>query len=272
MKRIEDVTYWRDRKLQGVESCRVVGSAHVFPKHAHDGVYAVGLMEEGGSYLMGTDKDGGFVAPGDIALINPGQVHSGVPIREKRATYRMLYVDIRLMRDAATDLCRREGVLPEFTTPVNRNPVLKRMIENLTVLIPGEGGCLEKESLLFETLTGILEMYGSVGKPAGNPGRGRNVVRRAREFLSEDLDQRVSLEAVAGAVGLSRYHFLRVFKRETGLPPHVFRTIRRIEAAKQLLKKGMPVSMAALETGFTDQSHFSNKFKQFTGATPRQYI
>lgn len=272
MKRIENVTYWRDKEIAGLETCRVVRSAHVFPKHAHDGVYAIGLMEEGGSYLLGPEEDGGFVAPGDMALINPGQVHSGVPAGEKRSTYRMLYVDISLMQDAASELCRKEGTVPEFRSSINRDPALKRMLETVTRLIAGDAGRLEKESRLIEALSKLVATYGGVGKPAGNPGHGRRFVSRAREFLAEELDRRVSLEEVAGEVGLSRYHFLRVFKQETGLPPHVFRTLCRIETAKVLLRKGMPLSQVSLETGFTDQSHFTNKFRQFTGATPRQYI
>ena len=94
----------------------------------------------------------------------------------------------------------------------------------------------------------------------------------AKEFLSANLEARLSLEEVAAAVGLSRYHFLRIFKQETGLPPHLYRVQRRIDAAQQLLKKGVPFSEVALATGFTDQSHFTNKFRQFIGATPSQYL
>ena len=97
-------------------------------------------------------------------------------------------------------------------------------------------------------------------------------MRQAKEFLSENLDAKLSLAEVAAAVGLSRYHFLRVFKQETGLPPHAFRTQRRIDSAQRLLKRGLPFSQVALSTGFTDQSHFTNKFRQFIGATPKQYL
>ena len=45
---------------------------------------------------------------------------------------------------------------------------------------------------------------------------------------------------MARSVGLSRYHFLRTFKRETGLSPHMYRTLKRVEAARKLLLSGMP--------------------------------
>jgi AraC-like DNA-binding protein len=63
-----------------------------------------------------------------------------------------------------------------------------------------------------------------------------------------------------------------VFKRETGLPPHLFRTLRRIDRGKQLLRDGLPLAQAALAVGFSDQSHFTNTFRKYTGATPGQYL
>jgi AraC-like DNA-binding protein len=44
-----------------------------------------------------------------------------------------------------------------------------------------------------------------------------------------------------------------------------------VDLGKRLLAEGMPVSQAALETGFSDQSHFTRVFRQYTGATPGQY-
>jgi AraC-like DNA-binding protein len=92
------------------------------------------------------------------------------------------------------------------------------------------------------------------------------------EFLAEEFDRKISLEEVARVCGLSRYHFLRVFKQETGLPPHLFRTLRRIDRAKELLRSGVCVAQTALMVGFSDQSHFSNTFRKYTGATPGQYL
>ena len=71
--------------------------------------------------------------------------------------------------------------------------------------------------------------------------------------------------------GLSRYHFLRAFRRETGVTPHAYLTGRRIAAAKALLAGDQPLSEVALACGFYDQSHFSRSFKGCTGLTPGQY-
>jgi len=64
---------------------------------------------------------------------------------------------------------------------------------------------------------------------------------------------------------------LRQFKRQTGVPPHVFRTQRRVEHARVLILQGRPLAEVAQATGFTDQSHFTNTFKLYTGVTPGRY-
>lgn len=268
---IENITYWRDAALGGVESCQVRNSRHNFPKHVHDSVYAVGLMEKGGSYSLGPGRDDGFVGPGDIALINPGQVHSGVPAPDVAVTYRMLYFDIDWMRDTARDLDAGKGSLPEFTTVVINDTVLWQKLNRACICLSSQTGDLEKESLLFDALSELLSRWAGVKRAKGLAHNHPRAVRQAKAFLMANLDQKITLEQLALAVGVSRYHLLRIFKQHTGLSPHQYRTQRRVDLAKTLLRQGVPFSQVALETGFVDQSHFTNKFKQFTAATPSQY-
>jgi AraC family transcriptional regulator len=72
---------------------------------------------------------------------------------------------------------------------------------------------------------------------------------------------------------LSVYHFARQFKAATGLPPHQYLILRRIERAKLLLQTGGGFSLAevAARAGFSDQSRFSHHFKRLVGVTPGQF-
>jgi len=272
MKAVENVQYWRAPDLDGLETCQVRKSRHAFPRHSHEGIYAIGLMKEGRSYCLGPEKGNSLVAPGEIALINPGQIHSGVPPRDIHITYHMLYVKTGWMKQAANEMNERNDALPEFKAMVIRNPKLSALIGRACDLIARDGGRLKRETAAMEALTRLLSEYGGVRRTRFRQSNEKRSIRQAKEFLSENLDQKISLENAARAVGLSRYHFLRVFKKETGLPPHVFRTQRRIDLARTLLRQGSPIAQVALEVGFSDQSHFTHKFKQFTGATPRQYV
>jgi AraC-like DNA-binding protein len=272
MKLIDNVIYSRDPEIAGVEICRVHGSRHVFPDHAHEGIYAIGLMESGGSYCLGMEKSDSLVHAGQIALINPSQVHSGVPVPGKRISYCMIYFDIDLMDTIAAEISGKPSAMPEFSAMVVEDARLWRLLKRLCRLIQGTGGRLEKESAMMDAVAYLVSSCGNVKFESTAHRTGGRVLRHARAFLSENLDRKMSLAEAARTEGLSRYHFLRAFKKSTGLPPHLFRTMQRIERAKALLRDGRPLAQTALAAGFSDQSHFTNTFRKYTGATPGQYL
>jgi AraC-like DNA-binding protein len=102
-------------------------------------------------------------------------------------------------------------------------------------------------------------------------GREAAPIRRARQLADDSFMQDLTLNDLAAAAGLSRYYFLRAFRREVGVTPHAYLTGRRIAAAKGLLDGNVPLSEVALACGFYDQSHFTRSFKGCTGVTPGQY-
>jgi AraC-like DNA-binding protein len=267
-----DVHYAHDAHVPTLESCLVRGSTHAFPNHFHESLYAVGVMEAGGSYCLGPGREDSFVAPGELALINPGQVHSGVPRPGVANTYRMVYLGVEPMRVLACEVAERDVAAPEFDRlilPDRHAWGLLRCLSRL-VLEPGAAP-LETEALAAAAISGLLEEHARVGR-AARAGQEEGAVRRAKEFLDADLAEKASLEQAARAAGLSRYHFLRVFKAATGLSPHQYRTQRRIEAARHLLKQGRPIAEVAQDTGFTDQAHFTRTFRRLTGVTPRRFL
>ncbi|MDX2205951.1 MAG: AraC family transcriptional regulator [Hyphomicrobiaceae bacterium] len=94
-------------------------------------------------------------------------------------------------------------------------------------------------------------------------------IRRAQAILSDRLDEEISLEEVAGAVGLSPYHFARGFKAATGMPPHAWRNARRIAHAQRLLgSTTRPIAEIAMACGFCSQAHLTTAFRRAIGATP----
>lgn len=77
---------------------------------------------------------------------------------------------------------------------------------------------------------------------------------------------------LAATAGLSRFHFSRLFKLETGMTPGRFIETLRIERAKALIDVGdLPLVEIAYKTGFSDQSHFTRRFRKTTGMTPGAY-
>ena len=96
-------------------------------------------------------------------------------------------------------------------------------------------------------------------------------LRLLRDYLMATLDARHTLEDLGQVVGLTRFAFLRQFKKKTGMTPYAWLKRLRLERGKHLLCSGLPVSEVALAVGFFDQSHFHHGFRQAFGLTPAEY-
>lgn len=96
--------------------------------------------------------------------------------------------------------------------------------------------------------------------------------RITRDFLLQNLDHKIDLETLAEQVGLSRFHFTRAFKTSFGIPPYKYLMNLRISTAAELLKQTQtPITMIALEVGFSCPSEFARAFRQAMHCTPRDF-
>jgi AraC family transcriptional regulator len=96
--------------------------------------------------------------------------------------------------------------------------------------------------------------------------------RRLVEYIEQHLQDPISLGLLAGLCALSEYHFARMFRQSFGLPPHQYLLARRLARARSLLRGGaLPLGEVALMCGFSSASHFNQRFRQATGATPGDY-
>jgi AraC family transcriptional regulator len=93
--------------------------------------------------------------------------------------------------------------------------------------------------------------------------------RRSKEMIASDLTGATSLQEVAAACGLSVSHFSRAFSKSTGVAPHGWLLLARVESAKVMLRKrDMPLTMIAHSCGFADRSHLTRVFKRHIGLSP----
>lgn len=97
-------------------------------------------------------------------------------------------------------------------------------------------------------------------------------IRRLVDYIEENLDRNLSLEAMAAEVAVSPLYLPRSFKAALGESPHQYVIRRRIERAKELLTSGdTPVVDVALAVGFSSQSHLSSWFVRLVGVSPAEY-
>jgi AraC family transcriptional regulator len=137
------------------------------------------------------------------------------------------------------------------------------------------GGWLAAESLANVLVVHLIRHILAPRRPEpvrdGVLPQGR--LRAVVEYIEERLDAGLTVEQLAAVARLSPYHFARQFKTATGLPPHQYVIVRRVERAKQLLQAAADLSLAevALHAGFSHQSVFCLHFKRLVGVTPRQF-
>lgn len=93
-------------------------------------------------------------------------------------------------------------------------------------------------------------------------------IHAARERLDAEFDRDQTVSALARAVGMSMFHFTRVFTALVGRPPHRYLTERRLATARTMLRDGRSVTDTCFACGFNNLSHFSRSFARRFGVAP----
>lgn len=97
-------------------------------------------------------------------------------------------------------------------------------------------------------------------------------LQRVLKYMSEHIAERPAMRELAHHVGLSTDHFARAFIAVTGKSPFQWQSEMRVEEAKRMLKENnASVTEIALNLGYSSSAHFSTRFKQIVGLTPKQW-
>ncbi len=97
-------------------------------------------------------------------------------------------------------------------------------------------------------------------------------LRRARDHVDRHYREPLDLDTLAAVAGLSKYHFLRLFRRTYGRTPGAYLSERRVERAQDLLRStNLTVTEVCLAVGFSSLGSFSSRFREITGETPSRF-
>ena len=99
----------------------------------------------------------------------------------------------------------------------------------------------------------------------------RDLKKAILEYLSKHLYEKFSLDALSEELHYSRTRLCNVFKTQTGGSIYSAYMSMKINEAKGLIRKKLPIAEVAERLGFSSSSHFISTFKKHTGATPREY-
>jgi AraC-like DNA-binding protein len=269
-ERRDVIEVWRPHDLAQLELRRGFSVARPVPRHWHE-EYQLCLIQSGAGDISyrGSNFD---TPPASLFIVHPGEVHSNRAYDSSGVSYRTIFADAELVRLAASEAVGKERGLPFFPAAVVFEQDVIRQYLNLHVALERPSSSLERQTLLLNFLSGLIERFAENCPRPREFGAERQAVRRARDYLAEHFAENVMLERLARVANLSPFHFNRVFSEQTGMPPHQFQTQLRVSRAKSLLRQGWTIPQAASQTGFADQSHLTRHFKRLVGVTPGQFI
>lgn len=249
-----------------LEAYRFEGTQRPFPNHFHE-YYVIGFVESGERCLSCKNNEYA-IQKGNVLLFNPGDNHACVQNDGGTLDYRGFNISKEVMLDLTEEVTGKRE-LPGFSENVIFDEEVICYLHPLHEMVM-KGLCdFGKEENLLLLISMLIQRY---GQPFENCiPECREEIEKACRFMEQHFAERIYLDQICRYAGLSKSTLLRAFTKSKGVTPYSYLENIRIGEAKKLLEQGFPPIEAALRTGFSDQSHFTNYFNRFIGLSPGVY-
>lgn len=239
------------------------------------------IFTAGGSWRIGGRRGWVDAGPGVVVLGHAGEPfrcdHGGTAPTDRNLAVLLKPGVLRALLGPHPDplsALLAEQPLPDLAgLPLTPEVQLtaRRLAAETEACLPGHQ--LRLDCLVVDLLVGLHRAAGrlTATSPAVQP-RQREAVEAVRRHMDAHLGEDLDLATLAALGHTSPFHFSRMFRAVTGLPPHRYLRRARLERAEQLLTGGdATVTTIAHRVGFSSVSHFIAAFRRHTGMTPGQY-
>jgi AraC family transcriptional regulator len=239
------------------------------------------ILTTGGCWRIGGRRGWVDAGPGVVVLGHDGEPfrcdHGGTVPTDRNLAVRLKPGALGALLEPSPDplsTMLAERPLPDVAAlPLTPEVELtvRRLAAETEAWLPGRG--LRLDCLVVELLIGL---HRAAGSPASTPPavrpRQREAIEAVRRHIDAHLGEDLDLATLAALGHTSPFHFSRLFRAVTGLPPHRYLRRARLERAEQLLAGGdATVTQVAHQVGFSSVSHFIAAFRRHTTLTPGQY-
>ncbi|MEJ7684117.1 MAG: AraC family transcriptional regulator [Segetibacter sp.] len=225
-----------------------------FPFHYHD-FFCVSLITNGTEILKNTEQE--FIAPsGTISITQINEVHRNYSLSENGYSYKTIYLN--------------PAILQYFNggKPVK---ALERVIHDKQLF--------QSLSALFNTPNANIrfweDSFKALAKYAVHPSQ-KHVWATSFSLIDEIIESYrntpINTDWLCRKFCMSKYHFIREFKKAKGVTPQTYIMLYRLGKAKKMLLENAPLVDIAYLNGFCDSSHFTNSFKKYFGIAPSRYL
>lgn len=246
--------------VHGVELYRAHITHYAFEPHTHE-AFGIGTIDRGAERFRYRGEL--HLAPVDsLVLMNPDELHTGESASEGGWQYRMIYLEPQRL----AVLTGEDGWW--FDRAVRHHPQHARDISLILAGLWQTDDALAIDGLLL-SLCDVLRPHARNVRPAEALTRHR--FDRVRDYLRDNLAERITLSDLSVLMSLSPWHFQRQFKAQFHVTPHQMLMAFRLYQARLLLIDGMPSADVAAAVGLTDQAHLTRSFAARYGITPARY-
>lgn len=263
--RKETRTVVYDDELQ-IEAYRFEGIVQPFPNHFHEH-YVIGFVEDGRRALSCKNRDYSIEC-GNVVIFNPGDNHACVQSDDGTFDYRGFNISTSIMLDLAGEVTGKRE-LPGFSQNVIYDDEITCYLRPLHEMVMSGISDFGKEENLLFLISALIQKYGQPFESC--IPECPQEIEKSCEFMRQHFSERIYLDQICSYTELSKSTLLRAFTKSKGITPYRYLETIRINKAKLLLEKGVLPIDAAMQTGFSDQSHFTNYFSSFIGLAPGVY-
>jgi AraC-like DNA-binding protein len=262
----EHATYFRPVASPGIEALHASFVGHAYPPHSHP-TWTIAVVHAGAARFE-VESTPHRADRGELFVLEPEAVHTGMAAIPEGWAYKVLYVDPALLHEWD----ERDGpTVRAAKWVVFSDPELLRSLLRVHAAMAATVGGLELDEALLGAF-GALRPHLRPVPPSAVSCRGEHAaVRRARAHLIEHWSAPLPLATLSSVAGLSRFELVRRFRQQVGLTPHAFQTNLRIAHASAMLTAGEPPARVAADCGFADQPHLTRTFKRVVGVTPGRF-
>lgn len=254
-----------------IATCDPDPATHILSIHLH-GALSNKFSSDGVEYFRGAHRQG------DVVLIPAGQRPVAVLHDAGVAEIMHLYIPDAIVRRCVGEA---RGGAPTFEIKDHfarddADSLRAARIVREEMRTPGLASALLLDSVATSLAVGMVRKWSSLAESpppqAVKGGLAPWQVRRVHTIILDRLADEVRLDELAGAVGLSTFHFARAFKQSTGMPPHRFQTVARLNRAREMLSRtGLGVLQIALAVGYESGQALARAFRREFGCSPAEF-
>lgn len=222
------------------------------------------MMVRRGAMEVADASGSGRAARGDFVLLDCYSPHSYRALEDSEVVW--LHFDGVTARSYYRLITERMGVVGALGDPAYAMTRLQNLYEVF------HSGARISEPLMSKQITDLLTEF-AVGMDT-HPASTRNphAIEDVLTFIAGHLSEPLSVADLAARAYMSEYHFIRVFKRETGYTPHQYVVDARLQAAKyRLAYSDAPLRQVCEDCGFGNVSSFCALFRRRMGLSPMEF-